>query len=136
MTLYVSPPIRGYDKHGSGHYQAPRGDRKHNGIDFSVYPDSMVLSIKAGHVSKIGYPYDPNDHKKRHFRYVQITDDQGFDARYFYVMPLVAVGQYIPAGAILGQSQKLSDVYPGITDHVHFEVKKGGAFVNPLDYLV
>ena len=133
--ITIRPPTRGTDKWGSGAYRASRGDRKHNGIDIACYAGSVILSPHYGTVSKIGYPYDPNDPKKGHLRYVQVTERGGFLCRYFYVLPDVKVGDQIMTGDELGVAQGLSNIYEGITDHIHYEVKLNGVFVNPDEYL-
>lgn len=126
---------RGIDSQGSGAYGAPRGTRKHNGQDFSVFPGNTILAANAGTVTKIGYPYNPADKVKGHLRYIQITDRNGFDVRYFYVNPFLKLGDRVGKGGEIGISQDLTSIYPGITPHVHFEVKKDGAYINPNDYL-
>ncbi len=134
-SLIVNAPVRGTDRWGSGHYGASRGDHKHRGIDFACYPESEVLSIAEGYVSKLGFPYNPDDEKKGGFRYVEVTDRLGYRLRYFYVDPLVVMGQSISRGQILGVSQSLQNPYPGITDHVHFEVKNISGYTSPVEYL-
>jgi len=133
--LTIKPPLRGYDSQGSGAFGAPRGNRTHKGIDLSCVKDSEVLSVCDGEVTKLGYPYSPTDHKKGHLRYVQITDENGYDVRYFYIKPMVIVGSKIKAGTTLGKVQGLAHIYEGITEHYHFEVKKDGEIINPHDYL-
>jgi len=46
--------------------------------------------------------------------------------RYFYVEPLLLVGDTVKRGDIIGYAQGLTDVYPGITSHFHFEIMKPG----------
>lgn len=132
--MLIRAPIRGDDKHGSGAYGASRGSRKHNGVDIACYKGSEVLSINDGKVTKIGYPYDPNDSKKGHLRYVQVTSGDYY-FRYFYVHPTVSVGDRVMKDDMLGITQGLLDVYPGITDHFHFEVKQGSEYINPMNFL-
>ena len=136
--VVIMPPARHTDIHGSGAFGAPRGHRMHNGIDLACYPNSIICALKPGTVTKIGYPYDPNkpgNARKAHFRYVQVTDGQGHDLRYFYVDPAVQVGDVIETGQPLGHSQQLSRVFPGITDHIHFEVKVDGNHIDPTNIL-
>lgn len=134
--LTIKPPERGTDNHGSGAYLASRGNREHRGIDLACYPDSIICAIRPGSVTKIGYPYDPAKHPdKAHLRYVEITDPAGNALRYFYVQPAVQVGDIIETGQGLGTSQQLSGIYPGITDHVHFEVKRDRNYLDPRNFL-
>lgn len=112
-------PLRGTDKWGSGEYGAPRGDHTHQGVDIAAVPDARVLAPVAGTCTKHGYPYGDD----LSFRYVQITDDRGYDVRLFYVEPLIDVGQKVGPMLPVGIVQSLQGRYPGITNHVHLEVK-------------
>lgn len=133
--ILIEPPQRGTDKHGSGAYKASRGSRTHNGIDIACYKGSIILSPNAGIVTKIGYPYSPDNAKKGHLRYVQVTEMGKYRCRYFYVDPSVRLGQDIRPGDELGVSQGLLEIYPGITDHIHYEVFYGKEVVDPNTYL-
>ena len=128
-------PLRGTDKYGSGAYLAPRNGKVHNGIDIAFFPGTGIFSLRQGRVSKIGFPHNIHDPVKGHLRYVQITDIRGFEARYFYLNPEVVKGEIVGTVSILGMTQTLQGIYPGITDHIHFEVKKDGQFVEPVKYL-
>lgn len=134
---------------GSGEFEAPRGSRKHKGIDIVAPVGAEVISVTNGDVTKIGFPYaqDPlgqytNEDERRAFylkkamRYVQITTLLGRRVRYFYVDPVVEVGDKVYPGETLGTTQDLGKVYPGITPHFHFEVMDDkGAIMNPYTYL-
>lgn len=144
--------IRGNDPHGSGAYRAPRGRRLHKGIDICCEQGGSVAALSPGQVTKVGYPYAQGQplpqwsdikkakyNAKKTLRYVQVTDSQGVDVRYFYVKPTVAIGDSISAGDSLGTAQGLEGIYPGITEHYHFEVlvmingKK--VFLDPEQYI-
>ena len=133
--------LRGTDCHGSGAYGASRGSRKHNGIDITendgylIAPNASVIAYEAGKVAYLGWPYGPNDDKEGKYRLVEVTCG-GYRLRYFYVGLLVEVGDDIERGQTIGWSQDLDCVYPGITQHVHFEVKNPeGKFIDPVAYL-
>jgi len=82
-------------------------------------------------VTKLGWPYVGNFD----IRYVQISCEK-YRYRVFYVSPTVAVGDTVELGDIIGAAQSLKQLYPGITDHVHLEVKDpDGAFVDPTPLL-
>jgi murein DD-endopeptidase MepM/ murein hydrolase activator NlpD len=138
------------DSWGSGHFQAARGNHKHKGIDIVCPPDSEVLAVTGGTVTRIGFPYvqEPTpagfkseDDRRRFllkadYRYVEVTTPGGRRVRYFYVDPAVKVGDKVAEGRILGSAQSLQPVYPGITDHYHFEVlTPSGAVVDPYKFL-
>lgn len=128
--------IRGQDRHGAGHYGAPRSGRKHSGIDIIIHKNEAVTAYESGEVTKIGFPYNPNDPKKGHLRYVEITVDSGDRHRYFYVDAFFVVGDLVERGDIIGYAQGLTVIYPGITEHIHFEVMKPNkSFRDPVEVL-
>ena len=128
-------PLRESDEYGSGAYLAPRNGKVHNGVDIAFFPGTGIFSLRHGRVSKIGFPHNIHDPVKGHLRYVQITDIRGFEARYFYLNVAVSMDQIVSPNYIIGHTQTLQGIYPGITDHIHFEVKKDGQFVEPVKYL-
>ncbi len=131
--MLIQAPIRVMDKFGSGAYGASRGRRTHKGVDVACYQGSKIPAIKSGRVTKIGYPYRLDDKKRGHLRYVEITvDDEKH--RYFYVSSFVKVGDLVEAGQVIGKAQGLLEIYPGITDHIHFEIKLAdGSYKDPTD---
>jgi len=131
----IEPELRGFDAQGSGAYLAPRGSRKHKGVDYACKAGDLVQAVCKGKVTKLGYPYNPSDKEKGHLRYVQVTDIDGRDVRYFYIEPMVRIGDKVAAMDVLGRSQDLTKIYTGITQHFHFEIKENGAIINPNDYL-
>ncbi len=139
-------PLRISDCHGEGHWQAPRGSRKHKGIDLCAYPGTKIRAIRSGKATKIGFPYSqdidntlPPDElykavQKSRMRYVQITVDDSL-YRYFYLNPLVEVGDTVEKGQVIGEVQDLMSIYKGMLNHVHFEVKYHGKHINPMPFL-
>lgn len=128
--------VRGQDDHGSGQFGASRvrmvegGTRryKHHGVDYVCKPADELLAPVSGTVSKLGFPY-ANDLA---FRYVEITVPGGDCHRVFYCKPAVEVGDQVIANVTpIGKAQKLGDRYKGITEHVHYEIKRGGTYVDP-----
>jgi murein DD-endopeptidase MepM/ murein hydrolase activator NlpD len=116
---------------GAGWYGAPRGARSHNGIDYAVEPGIEILSPVEGKVTKLGYPYADD----LSFRYVQVTDEDGYQHRVFYVEPSVNVGQRVGTRTVIGTAQNIAGRYAfegRMTNHVHYEVKDpAGNFVDP-----
>ena len=129
--------IRGKDSWGAGHYGASRnsGKRKHRGVDYVNHFGEAVEAFQGGEVTKIGFPYSQRNAKKRHFRLVELRITPAIVHRYFYVEALIQVGDLVEKGQILGWAQDLNKVYPGIVQHVHFDIKKNGRFINPVEYL-
>ncbi|MGH8399827.1 MAG: peptidoglycan DD-metalloendopeptidase family protein, partial [Gammaproteobacteria bacterium] len=106
------------------------GSYAHQGADFMSSQGQTVLAVIDGNVTKVGYPYGDD----LGFRYVQITGQDGYAVREFYVQPFnnIEVGSYVTAGQGIGTYQSLQDRYPGITDHVHVEVRQDGVLINPV----
>ncbi|MGY8872226.1 MAG: M23 family metallopeptidase [Pseudomonadales bacterium] len=125
--------IRGWDDQGNGAFGSSRakGTRRHKGVDVVVCEGDAIHAFRAGTVTKIWYPYDPKDKKKGHYRYVEIAVGKRRH-RYFYVAPAVRKGDRVEAGQIIGHAQGLTKLYPGITDHIHFEIMlPDGSFIDP-----
>lgn len=131
------PILRGRDNRGAGCYGARRGGRLHRGVDCcsnagevtALEPGDAVRAVCSGFVSKVGYPYAHD----LSFRYVEITDRDGFEVRHFYVAPSVQEGDEVERGEMIGVMQRLP--YKGITQHWHLEVKRRGDYHDPLLYL-
>ena len=128
--LIVRCPIRGTDKHGSGHWGASRGRRKHKGVDPAAYAGSVVYSPVIGVVTKLGYPYADD----LSYRYVEITDAGGDKHRLFYITPLVVMGEKVTPMREVGIVQDITTRHPGITNHIHYEIKRGPKFIEPVTF--
>ena len=127
------PNQRGRDDYGCGHFGASRGKRTHIGEDFKAEPGQLVTSDVDGECTKLGYPYGDD----LSFRYVQVTNSDGSHCRYFYTSPTVAVGDSIKKGQVIGRVQDIAARYTNgkMTNHIHFEVKRGGHALNPVKFL-
>lgn len=122
------------DAYGSGAWMAPRGTRKHQGIDLVLNPGERLASPVAGQVTRLGYTYSDD----LSYRYVEVSV-RSYRFRFFYLQPLVSVGDAVEVGDVLGIAQDLGTRYPnGITNHTHFEIRDAhGAHVDPTPlYLV
>lgn len=122
---------RGSDGFGAGHFGAPRGSRTHKGVDLLASSGEAIESPVTGTVTKLGYSYGDD----LSYRYVQITAG-GYDFRVFYVDPSVRVGQEVIADTVIGLAQDLGRRYPGIPNHVHFEIKIDGEYIDPTPTLI
>ena len=133
LNLRESYCVRGKDCHGFGHFGAPRGRRRHNGIDVVAEAGQEVLSCSDGTISKIGYPYADD----LSYRYVEVQRGP-YRERYFYVQPAerIELGLRVKAGDSLGTIQDLCCRYGGIGNHCHLEIKDSrGGFIDPNKYL-
>ncbi|MEW5925887.1 MAG: peptidoglycan DD-metalloendopeptidase family protein [Gemmatimonadota bacterium] len=126
----TSGPVRGTDNHGSGKFGASRdgGKRSHNGLDFVALPGEKVLSPIEGLVVREARPYKTDP------KYVGVVIDgtgdwKGYEVKMFYVKG-IKLGR-VRAGEVVGTAQDLGKKYPGITNHVHVEVRLHGLVVSP-----
>jgi len=134
MSLLIDPTglgLRGTDTWGSGAFLASRGGRYHWGADFIATPGATVSMPCNGVVTRISRPYadDPQ------YGGYLIRTDWGAVVRLFYIdaSPDLA-GRYLVTGAPLGGAQSLQGRYPGITDHVHVEVRPPAGWPFPISW--
>ncbi len=134
--LYVLTPPRVQDDFGRGEFGAPRGDRTHNGVDFQAPPESILLSPVTGEFTKYGTVYrsDP------YYRYIQITDDNGNNHRFFYVQSYrlilkTLIFRHTKIGIVQDIAGKYNQPDRRMLNHIHYEIKtKSGEFLNPEDF--
>lgn len=119
---------RGTDAFGQGHFGAARGGRLHQGLDIETAPGEEIMSPVDGEVIREALPY----HDDPAFRGLVIRGVgawAGYEVRIFYVDGLLS-GR-VEAGSVVGRAQDLKHRYPGITNHIHVEVRLGGMTLSP-----
>jgi len=127
--------LRGIDDWGNGAFKAPRGEKKHKGVDYS-FDVLEILSPCIGKVTKLGYPYDYEIHGFN-YRYVEITDLTGLRHRVMYINPTVEVGQQVTILNGIGTTQNISSKFHNpnrepMIPHVHYEIlDKQNQPINP-----
>jgi murein DD-endopeptidase MepM/ murein hydrolase activator NlpD len=126
---FVNPTgadIRTEDAFGYGHFGASRdgGTREHKGVDFIAEAGQAVKAPISGYITKIGTAYADNPELK----FVEIRNSAlHYEARVFYVDPLVNVGDTVHLGDPVGTMHTLQDKYgEGMTNHVHLELSGRG----------
>jgi peptidoglycan LD-endopeptidase LytH len=125
VTDYYNPThgaVRDVDAFGSGHFGASRdgGKREHEGVDYVIAPGAVVHAPISGEVARLGYAY----RGEGGYRVVEIVNSETkVKARVLYVAPSVEVGDVVVAGQEIGTAQDLNARYPGITNHVHVELR-------------
>ena len=129
---WVSPTgrgVRGCAADGCGHYRAPRAHRTHWGTDYLGTPGQRVVAPASGVVRRPGRPYAHNDV----LRLLVIDTHDGYEVKIFYVQPheSLARGTPVASGQVIGVQQSLQAEHPGITEHVHIEIRLNGEPVNP-----
>ena len=120
--------IRTHDRWGEGHYGASRGGRTHNGIDIVISPHRPLYAWDDIRLERIANPY-ANDARYSGAKYKW----GDFEVKVFYFHPIVQ--DFFSKGDIIGVSGDLTAKYPGITPHIHFEMRLKGEIINPEKYL-
>ncbi len=131
--IRMNAPLRGWDKFGGGHFGASRGGREHNGIDYEIIPGAEIFTVGvSGQITKHGYVYADDST----YRYIEITDENEYRHRYFYVSPEAELGDHVTPDDVIGIAQNIADRYPGgMTAHVHYEIKTpSDGFIDPEAY--
>lgn len=119
IKKWADVELRGEDREGSGAFAAPRGGKRHKGVDYRFAEGDPVFSPVDGIVTRIGWAY-ANDI----YRLVEILSHKGYLLwRFLYIAPLVKAGDKVKRGQTIGTAQAISKRYgPNMTDHVHVEV--------------
>ncbi|MCE2747167.1 MAG: M23 family metallopeptidase [Burkholderiales bacterium] len=61
---------------------------------------------------------------------------EGYIVKLFYVDPTKGiVGKTVKQGELIGTAQDLTIKYPGITNHIHFEITFKGNQIDPSRFL-
>ena len=124
--------MRGTDPFGSGRYGASRdgGSRSHNGVDINVTSGEDITSPITGSIRRKKYPY--SDDLSFEGCIIDGSGEwKGYEITIYYVKMILKAGDTVSLGTKLGAAQDLSTRYKGISNHVHVEVKKGDAIIDP-----
>lgn len=123
-------PIR-RDAFGRGEFGARRnGGRTHKGLDILAKIGTPVRAVRSGRVF-IGDVPDGIG------KYVKIIHSDSLVTRYGHLSKInVRRGRKVRQGDIIGEAGKTGNAnHRLIRPHIHFEVRKKGKPVNPLEYL-
>ncbi|MHA6260962.1 peptidoglycan DD-metalloendopeptidase family protein [Sporosarcina sp. CAU 1771] len=119
---FAWPAVGGYISSKMG----PRWGRSHNGIDIARPSDRTIKASDNGVVTSAGYSGGFGNR-------VVITHNNGYETLYAHMSSInVRVGQTVAQGAkigVMGSTGHSTGV------HLHFEVRKNGALINPLSVL-
>lgn len=120
-------PVRKNDAWGDGYFGASRGDRPHLGVDYVVNEGEVIYAPCDMDSFNLSYPYSfgTNDtYILTGARFNTKIDGINFDGRLWYFTPDSSLfGRDIPKGYPIGTAQTLQHRYPGITDHLHFQLR-------------
>jgi murein DD-endopeptidase MepM/ murein hydrolase activator NlpD len=98
----------------------------HSGMDFRAISGSLVHATASGTVTAA-------DYNGGYGNMVEIDHGNGFATRYGHLSQiLVSVGQRIDLGDALG---KVGSTGRSTGPHLHYEVRRNGAAVNPVSYM-
>lgn len=117
----ISPTGQGIriDSEGSGILGAPRGLKKHKGVDYECVAGQDVCAPFDMTILRVARPYAKGGMSGIAWRSGKST------GKMFYLEPnLSLVGQRVGAGEVIGRAQSISEFYnlPMMKDHIHFEV--------------
>lgn len=142
LDFEIFPPVDGasvrqQDTWGHGAYGSSRGKfRKHRGVDFAVPAGSYISSPVTGEIDRITAVYnDPTLNGPLQAIVVKNFDTPDHEAKILYVKPAVGIypGAKVTAGVtVLGESQTLQLHYPGITEHIHIQIKNSDGDMVPV----
>jgi murein DD-endopeptidase MepM/ murein hydrolase activator NlpD len=124
--------MRVSDAFGQGHFGAPRGVRKHKGVDYIAIVGASVISPVNGVITKYGWAYASNPDQ----RYIEITDADNVKHRLFYTyLSLnINVGTYVTMGEYVGRIGNISAMYDTdkkkMINHLHYEIVEDGIHVD------
>jgi murein DD-endopeptidase MepM/ murein hydrolase activator NlpD len=109
------------------YFGAPRGGGTyHSGVDIGADSGTPIAAAAGGQVvlASAGYGYG---------NYVIISHDNGYETLYAHLSEIdVSQGQWVAQGETIGL---VGDTGWATGPHLHFEVRAGGAAVDPLSYL-
>lgn len=97
---------------------------KHEGIDFSAAIGTPIIASASGVVSRSGWD-------SQYGNVIEIKHAEGFKTRYAHASQLlVRVGQTVNRGDVIA---KVGNTGRSTGPHLHYEVIKAGAHINPLN---
>ena len=120
----TNAPLKSY-VYISSYYGARRGGT-HTGVDFAAYAGTPIYAWKSGTITYRGW-------NGNYGNFVEIKHGDGTVSRYAHMSGYnCSLGDKVSAGETIG--------YVGTTgnstgNHLHWEIKVNGNFVNPLNYL-
>jgi murein DD-endopeptidase MepM/ murein hydrolase activator NlpD len=106
----------------------PRGDRFHEGVDLVAPAGTDVIAAAPGRVAWAG------PRAGGWGNLVTLADGRGVRTMYAHLSTVeVKVGEWVAGGTVLGRVGATGDA---TGPHLHFEVRVGGAAIDPLRALV
>lgn len=131
-NLLVNMRSRIQDKFGSGEYGASRdrGTRSHKGIDIITSSGEEVYAPFEANIIRQTFPYK-NDPSYEGVVLQGTGKWKGYEAKVFYVTGLLSGP--VKEGMLMAHAQDLTKKYPGITNHLHFEIRLDNSTIDPFE---
>ena len=119
----ISPTDKGIrvDAEGDGHYGAPRGDRRHNGVDYLCDPGQIIVAPFSMFIERISFPAADKIMSGIAWRSDRSTGRIWYFEPYKYL-----IDSNVFEGLPIGIAQNVSQYYglPNMKNHIHFRVNK------------
>lgn len=117
--LVINQKVRGNDAHGSGAFNAPRGNHIHQGIDIVTTKGENIFSPIDGEVIRYPFPYSGDINYKG-----ILIKNKDYEVKIFYLNPVAKIGT-IKKGQLIGNAQDIAKKYPSapMINHIHLEVR-------------
>lgn len=116
----INPTGKGIrnDSKGLGHHGAPRGHRKHDGVDLLCEPGQSILMPVDGIIARVSMPYKDDD------RWLgSLIVNPRIEIKMWYFVPNL-LGMELKAGSVIGIAQDIGEKYEGVTPHIHLRIVK------------
>lgn len=127
--------LRGNDPTGYGHFGAPRGKRKHKGLDLKASPRSPFKAPFDCKIIRKGQVYG-GDVRYTLAEIKGVGQFKDLTAKVMYLTDFEVNDKIIRRGRTLGVVQNLSAKHGNkMINHVHFELYRDGLLINPELYL-
>ena len=120
------------DRMGEGHFGARRArGRIHKGVDLLAPVGTPLMAVMRGRVIEIG------NHPGGYGKYVEIVHRHDFVTISAHLSEIsVAEGERVRRGQIIGKVGRTGNAsHKWIKPHVHFEIRKDGTPVDPMEYI-
>ena len=116
----INPTGKGIrnDSKGLGHHGAPRGHRKHDGVDLICTPGQDILMPIDGIIARVSLPY--KDDERWIGAYIV---NPRIEIKMWYFIPNL-LGMELKAGSVIGIAQDIGKKYEGVTPHIHLRIVK------------
>lgn len=125
-----------YDSAGQPDFQRPAGARGQNGyhswaIDIPPSGGTTISAAASGVVVEVASGWNGGYGNK-----IVIDHGSGWQTLYGHLSSIsVSAGQKVSAGSVIGIMGATGRTYPVGAVHLHFEIRKGGSRLNPINFI-